>query len=169
MNFNFLPGSSPTFSKIDPDGKPVATDAYLVTRMQRQEAGLLPHHRQVARQVVVAAFLIIALAFAGKVLAGQARLVLTVGGQQRMFEGRVTQRMTVLDALNASVLAGGIDMRFSIDARNNHTQVWMIDGYRSQDRPVNLQIVVNDQSINATEIHQARVAAGDTIAITVMQ
>jgi hypothetical protein len=69
--------------------------------------------------------------------------------------------MTILDALNAAALAGNIPFRFAIE--NNHTKLLAFNGLVKGKQGI--QIVLNDQIIDETQINTMPVQPLDRIMI----
>ena len=89
-----------------------------------------------------------------------AHLVLDFGSSQRVFEGQVVSGMTVLDALNASVIAGGIPLQFTI--QDGQARIVEIDGYQN-GRPI--RVFLNGQSIDPSSIHSLPIMAQDEVVV----
>lgn len=89
-----------------------------------------------------------------------AHLVLDFGSSQRVFKGQVVSGMTVLDALNASVIAGGIPLQFTI--QDGQARIVEIDGYQN-GRPIT--VFLNGQPIDPSSIHSLPIMAQDEVVI----
>lgn len=92
-----------------------------------------------------------------------AALTIDFGTYERTFEGTVVSGMTVLDALNASVIAGKIRFSFLIDERgyakvvefNDHTSF-------AQKTPL---FFVNGKAISSFEVHKVSIQPEDQIMV----
>ncbi len=93
-----------------------------------------------------------------------ARLVIDFGSNQRSFEGQVTSGMTILDALNASVIAGGIPLQFVI--QDGQARIVEIDGHRD-GQP--MTVFLNSQPIDPSGIHALLIKAQDEVVIRLSQ
>lgn len=89
-----------------------------------------------------------------------ARLVLDFGNQQRFFEGRVVSGMTILDALNASVVAGGIPLQFVI--QDGQAKIVGADA-RIGGQPITVSL--NGQQIDPSGIYSLPIRAQDEVVI----
>ena len=95
-----------------------------------------------------------------------ARLEMYIGDQRRMFEGDVTENMTVLDALYASALAGNIVFQYSIDRTNNEAKILALDGHtpRSIGKD-DITVYVNNNRVSLKKIHSMKIGPGDHIIV----
>ena len=93
-----------------------------------------------------------------------AYLVLDFGSSQRVFEGQVVSGMTVLDALNASVVAGGIPLQFTI--QDGQARIVEIDGYQG-GQPIT--VFLNGQPIDPSGIHSLPISAQDEVVIRLIE
>jgi len=93
-----------------------------------------------------------------------AHLVIDFGSSQRSFEGQVVSGMTVLDALNASVVAGGIPLQFII--QDGQARIVEIDGYNNS-QPI--AVFLNGQQIDPSGIHSLPIRAQDEVVIKLIQ
>lgn len=121
-------------------------------------------HALIAQIILVAVF-VGALFVLDGLSRNHATLTLQVGSQQRMFQGEVVPGMTLLDALNASALAGHIPLKFFID-QNNKTRIVSIDSY-SEVMDDKIQFFVNERLIPLEAIHTVPVNARDEIEVTI--
>ena len=94
---------------------------------------------------------------------GGAALLLDFDNMKRMFEGEVTEKMTVLDALNASVAAGQIKLRYAVDANNNTTVIEINDHVATGDK--NFSFHINERKINTKDLNKTFVDPGDKITV----
>ncbi len=93
-----------------------------------------------------------------------AHLEISIGDHRRAFEGEVVEGMTVLEAIQASALAGNIALNYTMD-KNNEPVVISLDGYDNSKSKKILSFYVNDQKIDSKKIHLTSIADGDTIVI----
>lgn len=125
-----------------------------------------------ASPVTVVAFsflvlLFLYLSFNGPTLSqkNMASLFLALDDQTRMFEGEVIEGMTILDALNASVRAGEIKLRYAVNGKNE-TNIMELNGYLNHFPNERLAIYLNAQAVNFRDINKIIIKAGDKIKIT---
>ena len=116
------------------------------------------------RVLVVLAFLG-ALVLSGSQEPSHARLVLRTGADERVFEGTIVSGMTVLDALNASALAGNIPLQFSIDEARDATVIKRLD---SQSAAPRIMFYLNDRLIDAAKIHEIPIQPQDTVVVKLL-
>ena len=95
--------------------------------------------------------------------ANTATLMISIENEPRMFQGEVTENMTVLDALIASAAAGQIHIRYYIRP-DNTTEIAEINGYGSA-LPKNLAFYLNRGRINSEDLNKIKVQVGDIIEI----
>ena len=96
---------------------------------------------------------------------GNAQLIVDLGSQKRVFEGEVIRGMTVLDALNAAVVAGDIKLEFMVD-EEGRTRILALDGH-SADAVRRLAFWVNDNPIESARINSIEVKSRDRIIVKV--
>lgn len=94
-----------------------------------------------------------------------ARLEIKTSEGERAFEGKVINDMTMLEAFQASALAGNISFKFLMDGDNNKTKVINLDGYSSDRENQKLIIYLNDLPISSEEIHSVVIKPGDIISV----
>lgn len=92
-----------------------------------------------------------------------AALMLDFENMKRMFEGEVTEKMTVLDALNASVAAGQIELRHTVDVNNNTSVVEINDHLAVGGK--NFSFYINEKKFNTKDLNRTFVNPGDTITV----
>lgn len=92
-----------------------------------------------------------------------AALFIDFDNMQRMFTGEIVNGMTVLDALNASVAAGQINLRYYVDERNN-TRVAEINDHNT-DGKTQFTFYINAKKIDASELNKTHIQPGDKITI----
>lgn len=127
--------------------------------------GFAVNHALIAQIILVAVF-IGALFVLDGLTRNYATLTLQLGSQERMFQGEVVPGMTLLDALNASALAGQIPLQFFID-QNNRTRIVTIGSYPEASANSNMQFFVNDRRIPLETIHTVPINARDRIDVTI--
>lgn len=86
-------------------------------------------------------------------------------GARRAFEGEVVNGMTVLDALDASALAGNINFRYEIDTKSNEVHIVTLDGYSETKTSRNAMLFLNLVRVNIAKIHSIPLSSGDRILI----
>lgn len=86
-------------------------------------------------------------------------------GTRRAFEGEVVNGMTVLDALDASALAGNINFRYEIDTESNEVHIVTLDGYSETKTSRNATLFVNLVRVDIGKIHSIHLNSGDRILI----
>src|SRR3989344_7183418 len=129
-------------------------------------------NKPLAVQIVFVAIAVSAILFFGKffkidsspIYKGRgAALLIDFDNMKRMFEGEVTEKMTVLDALNASVAAGQIKLRYAVDANNNTTVIEINDHVATGDK--NFSFHINERKINTKDLNKTFVDPGDKITV----
>ena len=93
-----------------------------------------------------------------------AHLVIDFGSSQRSFEGQVVSGMTILDALNASVIADGIPLQFVI--QDGQARIVEINGHRDGQQ---MTVFLNGQPIDPSGIHALLIKAQDEVVIRLSQ
>lgn len=96
-------------------------------------------------------------------LENRAALFIDFDNMQRMFTGEIVDGMTVLDALNASVVAGQINLRYYVDEENN-TKVAEINNHNT-DGKTQFTFYINSKKIDASELNKTHIQPGDKITI----
>lgn len=86
-------------------------------------------------------------------------------GARRAFEGEVVDGMTVLDALDASALAGNINFKYEIDKKSNELHIITLDGYSTTQIPRDAVLFLNLVRIDISKIHAVPLSFGDRILI----
>src|SRR3989344_4457241 len=94
---------------------------------------------------------------------GGAALLIDFDNMKRMFEGEVTEKMTVLDALNASVTAGQIKLRYVVDANNNTTVFEINDHIAIGDK--NFSFYVNEEKVDTKDLNRTFINRENKITI----
>jgi hypothetical protein len=95
-----------------------------------------------------------------------AKFDLTIGNEHRVFTGSVAPGMTVLDAMNASMLAGHITMQFMI-GENDQTKIIALDGQPAPVSPERLSFSLNGIPISVDQIHHVVIRPHDVVALVV--
>ncbi len=86
-------------------------------------------------------------------------------GTRRAFEGEVVNGMTILDALDASALAGNINFKYEIDTKSNELKIVTLDGYLATETPKNAMLFLNLVRVDIGKIHSMYLNSGDRILI----
>lgn len=94
-----------------------------------------------------------------------AYLEVNIDGTRRAFEGEVVDGMTVLDALDASALAGNINFQYEIDRKSNELHIITLDGYSAVKAPKTATFFLNLARVDAGRIHSIVVNSGDRILV----
>ena len=95
---------------------------------------------------------------------GLAHLEINIGNNRRAFEGEIVDGMTVLEAVQASALAGNIAFKYKMD-KNNELIVVSLDGYDYDGSGKPLNFYINDSKIDPKKIHSTLIGDGDVIVI----
>jgi hypothetical protein len=130
------------------------------------KGGFALDHALIAQIILVAVFIGTLFVLDG-LSRNYATLTLQVGSQQRMFQGEVVPGMTLLDALNASALAGRIPLQFLID-QNNKTKIIVLGSF-GEVVDEKIQFFVNQRLIPLEAIHTVPINARDRIDVTIDQ
>lgn len=93
-----------------------------------------------------------------------ARLEIEINDQKRAFEGEVVGGMTVLDALQASVLAGNISFQYK-PTNNGGLIINSLNGYNADKNARPILFYLNSVSVAAEKIGSTTISPGDTIII----
>lgn len=99
----------------------------------------------------------------GDLVSNEAVLFIELDSMQRTFSGEVIEEMTVLDALNASVIAGQIKLVYYVDGGNN-TRVAEINDHSVNDGD-EFVFYVNSKKADPSELNKIRIRPGDKITI----
>lgn len=97
----------------------------------------------------------------------EAAVFVDFDNMKKIFTGEVVEKMTVLDALNASVAAGKIKLIYYVD-ENNNTQVLEINNHKA-DKKTRFNFYVNSQKLDQKEINKTYIQADDKIVIKLEQ
>jgi len=114
---------------------------------------------------LAAIFILIILSLTFSIKNKPAQLELYIGENRRLFEGRTTDNMTVLDALNASSLAGEISLKYTLDPIRDEAKILSLDGYNYETNGKNLEIYLNSNKISPRKIHSIYIKPGDVILV----
>lgn len=91
-----------------------------------------------------------------------ARLELYIHNTQRVFEGAVVENMTVLEALQASALAGNISFEYAVE--KGEFTIKKLNGYDAA-KGRTLVFYVNESRINTDQIYSRFINPGDVIVV----
>lgn len=113
----------------------------------------------------------VVVAFAAWLLLGgstpaghSAHLTLDFGTHKRAFEGAVAPGMTVFDALQASITAGGIDFDYTLT--NDNSVEWLkVDGATTTD--TSFAFEVNGTDVPVSDLARVPLYSGDEVHVTV--
>lgn len=94
----------------------------------------------------------------------EASLYIDFDNMKRTFQGEVVEGMTLLDALNAAVAAGNIDIEYVVDRENNIVLSQINDHRMEKNRK--FKFFVNNQEVSIQDINKTSVHSGDQIKIT---
>lgn len=94
-----------------------------------------------------------------------AYLEVNISGTRRAFEGEVVSGMTVLDALDASALAGNISFKYEIDKKTHELKIVTLDGYSAVEAPRNATLFLNLVRVDVGTIHSIPLNPGDRILV----
>ena len=86
-------------------------------------------------------------------------------GTRRAFEGEVINGMTVLDALDASAVAGDISFHYEIDRTSHELHIITLDGYLANKTSKTAMLFLNLVRIDMAKIHSIPVNSGDRILV----
>jgi len=78
----------------------------------------------------------------------QASLLINFKDKQRLFEGEVTNDMTIIDALNASAAAGQINFRYGIN-QEGKVKIMRINSHANNIDGKSFVFYLNSQKINS--------------------
>src|SRR3989344_2138803 len=94
-----------------------------------------------------------------------AYLEVNVNGTKRAFEGEVVNGMTVLDALDASTLAGNINFKYEIDKKSHKLRIVTFDGYSVNQTSKSTTLFLNLVRVDIGNIHSIPINSGDRILV----
>ncbi len=153
-------------SNFSTDSSDVTYEVRTAARLQRERgSSLMLQGQPVLAQVFLLIILMLLVTYFNvDTGAGEASLLIDFGDKQRMFTGEVLDGMTILDALNASVVAGQIPMEFTVDT-DGAVRIILLDGRRDITDDGHLVVLLNDQEIRPSGINSVRVQSGDKIEI----
>jgi len=95
-----------------------------------------------------------------------AHLKLYIGEQERAFKGEVIRDMTVLDALNASAVAGNVPLQFMVES--GRTKILNLGGLSRANISEQLLVFRNGQRISPSVLNKEPVSAGDEITVRLL-
>src|SRR3989338_5941485 len=90
-------------------------------------------------------------------------MLIDFDNMKRVFKGEVTEKMTVLDTLNASVAAGQIKIIYTVDQDNNTTVIEINDHVATDDK--SFYFSVNERKIDTKDLNKIFVNPGDRITV----
>lgn len=93
-----------------------------------------------------------------------AHLEINIGNNRRAFEGEIIEGMTVLEAIQASALAGNIIFQYTADG-NGRLVITSLDGYELKKSDQPLSFFLNNKKIDSAKIHSTLINGGDTMVI----
>ena len=94
----------------------------------------------------------------------EAALLVDFDNMRRMFAGEVVEGMTVLDALNASVAAGQIKLKYDVDDGND-TKISEIDDH-TVNSDTQFTFRINSRELDSSELNKTQIQPGDKVTIT---
>lgn len=119
--------------------------------------------------------IIVLLAFLGAIFlvgsssrSNEAEISIDFGDRVRVFQGEVIENMTILDALTAAVIAGGVPLLFSIDTARDITQVTTSQTTTELIETKKIQFYVNGSLINGAKIHQTPIRPQDKVIVKLL-
>ncbi len=86
-------------------------------------------------------------------------------GTRRAFEGEVVPGMTVLDALDASSVAGNINFKYEIDKKSHELHIITFNGYLANKTSKTATLFLNLVRIDIGKIHSIPINSGDRILV----
>src|SRR3989338_10975575 len=129
---------------------------------RRTSNGISTVTAQIVFVVVIASVLFVFGRFYGRepsvfknVPKNEAAVFIDFNNMRKVFAGEVIDGMTVLDALNASVAAGKIELTYYVDA-NNNTKVAEINDHKANDGE-RFIFYFNSKKIDPGEINKTRI------------
>ena len=132
-----------------------------------------PHNKivvQIILVIVVASAIFVFDRFYGKessvfknVSKNEAALFIDFDNLQKVFAGEVVDGMTILDALNASAVAGQIKFVYYVDSDNN-TKITEINDHAANE-DVQFTFYINSRKLDPSELNKTRIRPGDKITI----
>jgi len=132
-----------------------------------------PHNKivvQIILVIVVASAIFVFDRFYGKessvfknVSKNEAALFIDFDNLQKVFAGEVVDGMTILDALNASAVAGQIKFVYYVDSDNN-TKITEINDHAANG-DAQFIFYINSRKLDPSELNKTQVKAGDKITI----
>jgi hypothetical protein len=117
-------------------------------------------------QIVAVVVLVAALLVFEELNRKTATLTIDIDGEKRTFQGEIVEGMTMLDALNASVLAGGIKLQFAIE--DNGAKILEFDGYVSEEANSDVYFYLNSEVMSIYEINKAFLRKDDHVLVRVV-
>ena len=93
----------------------------------------------------------------------EAALFIDFDNMQKVFAGEVVDEMTILDALNAAVVAGQIKLTYHVDSDNN-TKITEINSHIA-DGKIQFAFYINSRKLDQSELNKTHIKPGDKITI----
>lgn len=120
--------------------------------------------RQILILILAAGFVIFGGIYFLGTTRGIARLEIEIGENKRAFEGEVLPGMTILEALQASIIAGNIKFNYTLD-QDRKLKIDSLDGFNA-DSEKKMVIRLNTEPIPPENINSIPVKSGDVISIS---
>src|SRR3989344_8869642 len=93
----------------------------------------------------------------------EAALFIDFDNMKKVFAGEVVDGMTILDALNAAVAAGQIELTYHVDI-NNNTKVAKINDHEANEE-TQFTFYINSRRVDSSELNKTKIKPGDKITI----
>ena len=100
-----------------------------------------------------------------KVSKSEAALFIDFDDMKKVFAGEVVDGMTVLDALNASVTAGKIELTYHVD-KSNTTRVTEINDHTANSEK-QFTFYINSRKLDPGELNKTKIKRGDKITVKI--
>lgn len=97
----------------------------------------------------------------------EAVLSIDFDSMKKIFTGEVTEKMTVLDALNASVAAGKIKLVYYVD-KDNNTKIAEINNHKANNES-QFTFYINSQKLDQSQLNNIYIRTRDKIVIKLEQ
>ncbi|MBI4158606.1 MAG: hypothetical protein HY505_03265 [Candidatus Yanofskybacteria bacterium] len=93
----------------------------------------------------------------------EAALFIDFDNMKKVFAGKVVEGMTILDALNAAVTAGQIELTYHVNIDNN-TKVAKINNHEANG-DTQFVFYINSRKLDPSELNKTQIKSGDKITI----
>ena len=113
-------------------------------------------------QIIIAVAFVITIVLAGPRGSVDAQLLVRFPDHERVFQGEVIEDMVVLDALNASIRAGNLPLKATVDEVRDITIIKRLDGQQGD------VIFYMNTLIDAKKIHHIPVRAHDVVTVKIL-